>query len=183
MIETSPLRNARSRRAARLCALLAAAASLAAPRPSVIGPKGALVSPVIVVNESPSAPRGLYVRVDAPLRRGIFATIPAQRVAGAYLRARGARDIGVRLLKRIAALHGDVVCASGSVVTRNHHIFATRAARDHAGRTLPSWSGCRRLGADQVFLMGDTPDSFDSRYWGPASTAAIDGIWRPLWIS
>ena len=29
-----------------------------------------------------------------------------------------------------------------------------RLARDTAGRVLPSWDGCRTLGADEVFLLG-----------------------------
>ena len=55
-----------------------------------------------------------------------------------------------------------------------------RLAWDTAGRVLPSWDGCRTLAADEVFLLGDTADSFDSRYWGPVRTTAIDGVWRPL---
>lgn len=36
------------------------------------------------------------------------------------------------------------------------------------------------LAVDEVFLMGDTPDSFDSRYFGPVNTADIEGVWRPV---
>ena len=56
----------------------------------------------------------------------------------------------------------------------------TRAVSDGQGRPLPTWSGCVRLAANQVFLLGLTDDSFDSRYWGPISTDVIDGVWERI---
>ncbi|MGE0294633.1 MAG: S26 family signal peptidase [Hyphomonadaceae bacterium] len=37
--------------------------------------------------------------------------------------------------------------------------------------------GCRTLEADEVFLLGDTADSFDGRYWGPTRLQSISGVW------
>ncbi|MBY0565718.1 MAG: S26 family signal peptidase [Hyphomonadaceae bacterium] len=48
-----------------------------------------------------------------------------------------------------------------------------------SGVTLPTWTGCRTL-RDEVFLLGDTPDSFDGRYWGPTSVELIEGAWRAI---
>lgn len=66
---------------------------------------------------------------------------------------------------------------------------AHRAARGGAGddahaddghAALVGWRGCRILGADEVLLLGDTPDSFDGRYWGPINVRLIEGVWRRL---
>jgi len=38
---------------------------------------------------------------------------------------------------------------------------------------MPSWQGCVTLADDQFFLIGDHPDSFDSRYLGPVHRALI----------
>ena len=57
---------------------------------------------------------------------------------------------------------------------------ATRIERDIEGRTLPSWDGCRRLGGGELFLLGDTVDSFDGRYWGPVTMNLIEGVWIPI---
>jgi type IV secretory pathway protease TraF len=45
---------------------------------------------------------------------------------------------------------------------------------------LPAWSGCVTLDRDHVLLLGDTPDSFDGRYWGPTPIERIEGVWRPM---
>lgn len=41
---------------------------------------------------------------------------------------------------------------------------------------------CRGLLApDERLLLGDTPDSLDSRYFGPVATARIEGVYREAW--
>ena len=98
----------------------------------------------------------------------------------AYARARDFTDRTDRFIKRVAATGGTQVCAEGDRVTVPGRGAVARLTRDTAGRVLPSWDGCRTLGADEVFLLGDTAYSFDSRYWGPVRISAIDGVWRPL---
>ena len=54
---------------------------------------------------------------------------------------------------------------------------------DRWGRPLPSWSQCRRLRPGELFLLSVTnPASFDSRYFGPVSVAAVIGVARPVWL-
>ena len=49
---------------------------------------------------------------------------------------------------------------------------------DRTGAALPVWRGCRRLAPDERFLLGDTPGSFDSRYFGPVRTRDLEGVFR-----
>ena len=51
-------------------------------------------------------------------------------------------------------------------------------ARDRTGVALPAWRGCRRLAPDERLLLGDTPASLDSRYFGPVRIAQIEGFYR-----
>jgi conjugative transfer signal peptidase TraF len=134
----------------------------------------------LLYNHTPSVPPGWYMRSADVIALGAFVTVRAQDVAPDYAAARSFADRGDRFIKRIAASYGDSVCAEGETIRINDRTVAHRAVQDNQGRALPHWSGCRTLSADEVFLMGDTPDSFDSRYFGPVSAADIEGVWRPV---
>jgi conjugative transfer signal peptidase TraF len=134
----------------------------------------------ILYNPSHSIPPGFYARAEAPVEAGAIVTVRTIDVAGAYAIARDFADPGDRFIKRVAAARGQVVCARGTEISIDAMMVARRAERDSVGRLLPTWSGCRTLSGDEVFLLGDTPDSFDGRYWGPVSLALIEGVWRPL---
>src|SRR3546814_18198135 len=89
---------------------------------------------------------------------------------------RGYLPDGVPLVKRIAALEGDRVCALDDAVSVNGRVAAKRQARDRLGRPLPRWTGCHVLADDELFLlMADVPSSFDGRFFGPVLRAAILG--------
>lgn len=134
----------------------------------------------ILFNPSPSVPSGFYLRSDDAVVHGATVTVRAADVAPDYAALRDFTDAGDRFIKRVAAAGGDEVCASGDEVSINDAIVARREARDAAGRALPTWSGCRILSMDELLLLGDTPDSFDGRYWGPISRRLIEGVWRPI---
>lgn len=135
--------------------------------------------PVVLINESPSLPRGFY------LRTGRSAIVPGDIVATrqppqarAYLAALG-MPAETRLLKRVAAVAGARVCASsGALRWPGGAVRVLR--RDRRGAALPSWSGCRSLSAGELLLLGDTPTSFDSRYFGPVSGGAVVGVYRKV---
>ncbi len=135
------------------------------------------LSDVVIYNASPSMPQGIYVRMHSPIVRHSIVTVRARDVALNYAAARRFTDADDRFLKRVAALDGDVVCAFGPRVTINHELTLQRRTMDNVGRALPTWSGCRRLNG-QIFLIGDTADSFDGRYWGPVASELVEGVWR-----
>ncbi|HEX4711107.1 S26 family signal peptidase [Phenylobacterium sp.] len=130
-----------------------------------------------VINESPSLPRGLYLRAPgAALEPGAVVAISQPAAARRYLAGLGMPS-QVRLLKRVAAAGGDAVCAApGRVSTPGRTLPVP--ARDRRGEALPAWRGCRALTADELFLLGDTPNSFDSRYFGPVNRATVQGVYR-----
>lgn len=75
------------------------------------------------------------------------------------------------LLKRVVAASGDrvVVDVAGVSVNGERLLFSSpkRFARD--GSPLPSAEGVHILGSGEVWVAGEHPDSFDSRYFGPVS--------------
>lgn len=133
--------------------------------------------PLIIYNPSPSVPRGFYVRVARAPQTGDFVTIASVDAAANYVALRGFADPTDRFIKRIAAASGQTVCAEGESVLIDGRLAAVRRSRDSEGRALPAWSGCRTLETDEVFLLGDTADSFDGRYWGPTRLQSVSGVW------
>ena len=94
---------------------------------------------------------------------------------------RGYLRFGTPVVKRVAAIEGQVACASGEIIRVDHSDVATALLHDRQGRPLSAWRGCRQL-ADEVFLLGDrSRASFDSRHFGPVARSAIIGRVEPLW--
>ena len=135
---------------------------------------------LVLYNATPSMPTGLYQRAKQTIAVGAIVTVRAVDVAPDYAAARSFTKPGNRFLKRIAATTGDVVCAYGPNVWINGEALSERQSYDSSGRTLPTWSGCLTLSRAEVLLLGETPDSFDGRYWGPTPVSRIEGVWRRL---
>lgn len=130
-----------------------------------------------LVNESPSLPRGLYIRAaGAAPKAGDVVAVPQPPAARPYLASLG-MPADVKLIKRVAAEAGDLVCAEDGAVALPGRVLRVRD-RDRRGQPLPAWRGCRRLAAGEVFLVGDTPSSFDSRYFGPVRREQVVGVFR-----
>jgi type IV secretory pathway protease TraF len=67
-------------------------------------------------------------------------------------------------------------------VTINGRIAARARTLDAEGRSLPAWSGCFKLGANEIFVLSAVPDSFDSRYMGHIDRADVVGFALPIWV-
>jgi type IV secretory pathway protease TraF len=77
-----------------------------------------------------------------------------------------------------------MVCRAGTAITIDGRDVGAAQERDHGGRPLPVWQGCRVIGEDEVFLMNpDEPASLDGRYFGPIPVSSIAGRAEPLWTS
>lgn len=140
--------------------------------------------PRLIWNASASAPIGLYwVSPGAAPGRGDMVVAWPPAAARRLAARRHYLPAGVPLVKRVAAIAGDRICAVGRVVTVNGRPVAARRAADAAGRPLPAWTGCVRLGPGMVLLlMRATPDSFDGRYFGPSQARDIIGRASPSWL-
>jgi conjugative transfer signal peptidase TraF len=139
-------------------------------------------APVLVWNASPSVPIGLYrLTSRGPLTEEL-AVIRLPESLRILAETRGYLRKGALLIKAVAAAAGDTVCRHDALVTVNGRIVARASTVDAAGRSLPAWSGCFRLAADQIFVLSADPDSFDSRYMGPIDRAHIVGIAQPVWV-
>ena len=139
--------------------------------------------PQLMWNATSSVPIGLYRLVPpADPRIGDLVVVAPPPHLAALLSARGLLPSGVPLLKPVAALPGATVCRRGGMVTIDGVGIGMARERDPLGRPLPRWSGCRHLGADELFVMNaKVPGSFDGRYFGPTRRADILARAEPLW--
>ncbi len=137
--------------------------------------------PPVILNETPSMAKGAYVRVGEvdDLKSGDIIAMPMNGAARNYLVKKLGYPKDTMLIKRVAGLSGDFVCRQDNVVTINKRaIFA--AHTDRHGNPLAAWSGCRTLSTNEVFILGDHPASFDSRFLGPVSQGELAGIYRAV---
>lgn len=139
-------------------------------------------SPRIIWNASASAPIGLY-SVSPGVAAGpgdwVIARVPEP--SRALAARRHYLPANVPLVKRVAAVAGDDVCAIEQEIFINGRWAAARRTADAKGRAMPMWSGCVRLRGRQLFLLMDNPASFDGRYFGVTGGAEIIGKARLLW--
>lgn len=132
---------------------------------------------VVLFNHSPSVPVGFYIRESGDPARGMFVTVRARDVAPIEAAAHHYDDEGDRFIKRLAAAAGQHVCSDGRMLSVDG---VTVAAVQNRPGAPQGWVGCRTLAPSEILLLGDSPDSFDGRYWGPIAVDLIEGVWRPL---
>ena len=171
--------RARRRRCARTVTLVTMAVAVIG-----IGTVAAVdPTPRLMWNGSASAPLGLYrIERATTLARGDFVLVHPPEDARKLAVERGYIPAGVPLVKRIAAVAGDSVCAESGRMSVNGAPVAEALTVDSLGRSLTPWRGCRVLDHDEfLVLMVGVAASFDSRYFGPIMRADIVGKAVPLW--
>lgn len=137
--------------------------------------------PRLVYNASDSVPVGWYLISPAnSLASGDLVLVRLPPEASSLAALRGYLPANVPLLKTVAAIAPQRVCVQGSQVRIDGVLVARRLRWDRQGRAMPTWQACRRLVGDELFLLSSNPASFDSRYFGPVSAAAVLGVAQPL---
>ena len=140
-------------------------------------------APRLIWNASASVPIGLYaVHPSGGLHVDELLVVMPPEPLATFLDERRYLPQGVPLLKHVLALPGQTICRSDRTITVDGVTMGDALDRDHLGRPLPKWDGCRTIHTGEVFLMNPTvPDSLDGRYFGPLPTTAIVARAVPLW--
>lgn len=170
---------AKRRRRRRLVAIAALIGCIAAPLAATM----LWEPPVLFVwNASASAPVGLYrLGAGGPIRRGDMVVAWTPQRARSLAASRRYVPANVPLVKRVAAVGGDRVCAFGADISINGNRAAVRHRLDPAGRVMPRWTGCRLLSGGEYLLLMDNPISFDGRYFGVTDSSDIVRRAELLW--
>jgi len=134
---------------------------------------------VLAINPTDSLPRGLYMRVDAPIAVGAIVEFKTPEI----VRANVAGHFEY-LLKPIVAAPGDRVDTTSDEVVINGIAVAnsTIMTTDSRGRSVPQWRENRILGPDELFVLSTRiPNSVDSRYFGPIHRRQVANVRRCVW--
>jgi len=139
--------------------------------------------PILIWNASASVPIGLYyVKPEERLEVTDLVVVTPPEPVARFLAERDYLPRGVPLLKRILALPGQTACRIRLAIMIDGVVMSFARERDHRGRPLPDWQGCRLIAEGEVFLMNwQSADSLDGRYFGPLPAALILGRAAPLW--
>src|SRR3954447_13959196 len=132
-----------------------------------------LAPPLVLRDTSDSVAPGLYVYAGA-------ARAPSR---GAYVALKDPPHFDLPwLLKRVEGVAGDRYCWDPAAGT--HRLGGRPMPPPDPGAAalgIPVWEGCATLGPGQVVGYGRSPDSYDSRYFGPVDTGRLWGVYRPVW--
>ena len=163
--------------AARRRLLLVRAAGLAAALAAWFAVEGwgrLGLPPLLLANPSPSLPLGLYAYAHGlPAARGEIVM---------WAHPPGYTLLGGRVLKRVVGVAGDTYCWDPELGTQRLNGTPMPAPlRGAVGAGLEPWKGCQRLGPGQVVGYGDSPGSWDSRFFGVVAESDLAGVYVHVW--
>ena len=135
-------------------------------------------APRLLYNPCESAPIGWY-KVE-PLKIAKRGDLVASRLPGhaeSLAATRGYLPADIPVIKTVWAVVGDRVCVDAGVLTVAGQPPLPLLGQDRSGRPLPVWTqGCTSLRLGEILLISnETPESFDSRYFGPVSLSHVIG--------
>jgi type IV secretory pathway protease TraF len=131
--------------------------------------------PLVIWNASNSVPIGWYFVAKRQPNLGEIAVIRPPEWVKIYAASRGYLPLHTQLLKPVRAIEMSFVCRFGRYVFIDGKLVAKTKIFDTNHRMLPVWKGCRTLKFDEIFVLGQHRDSFDSRYFGPINRNQVLG--------
>jgi conjugative transfer signal peptidase TraF len=142
------------------------------------------------VNASQSMPRGLWLVWKTPgipyhVGDVVTACPPLDGWQRRYVYSGSCPTQLEPMLKPIVAVEGDRVTVSADGISVNGATIVDSFPLnlDGSGRLLVSYpEGNYTVRPGQVWLVVPLGYSFDSRYFGPVSTADIQGRAKPVWV-
>ena len=82
---------------------------------------------------------------------------------------------GIPLMKIVVAIPGDTIVVRNDIVYVNGEVWARLFMRKTLGKPEGFFDRSIFIGEGEYAVMGVTPSSYDSRYWGTITKDAIHG--------
>jgi len=84
----------------------------------------------------------------------------------------------ISIIKRVACIEGDTLTIRDREYYCNGKYLGLAKEKNIKGQPTNPWKEEGQIGKGWAFVIGDSPDSYDSRYYGPIS---LDRIKEQLW--
>lgn len=137
---------------------------------------------IVYYNNTPSTPRGIYIRVPMLwLQRGDYVIYEPYEAVWDIASERGWCKYGTPFLKRVRGLVGDKYSTDlkdGFYV--NNKYFGSIIAIDGQGRLMPMHLGEYYVPPEEFLPVGESNASFDGRYTGTVARKNIRAKVVPL---
>jgi conjugative transfer signal peptidase TraF len=144
------------------------------------------------INTTHSIPAGVYLEISDPIRKNsyvIFCPPPSDLFdvvkERRYIRPGFCKNGYGYMMKKVAATEGDLISINDEGVYVNKKCVPNSKpiAVDENNRSLPHYRMSNyRLKKSEALLLGETPISFDARYFGPIDISNVQSVIRPLFI-
>jgi conjugative transfer signal peptidase TraF len=140
-------------------------------------------------NWSESMPKGLWREqaLKGPVERGniMLVCLPPTEFFKRYIAPGNCKNGMEPLIKAVVAVPGDTIefTPIGAIVNNVYFYLTPPLQSDHTGQTLLPYSfGTYTVDVDEMILLSDySPNSFDSRYFGPVKVDTIIARAIPIW--
>ncbi|MBE1301830.1 MAG: signal peptidase I [Alteromonadaceae bacterium] len=96
-----------------------------------------------------------------------------------YHKDAGPLSVGDKVIKKVAATGNDIVQLEQGELSVNGEPVATKPMQRMLaalGLSDALLTQHKILPSDEIFVTGETENSFDSRYWGTIKSSAIQGV-------
>lgn len=124
---------------------------------------------IFFINRTESMPRGIYLKqAQATLKLGDIVVFYFDEFKG-------------DLVKHVAAMAPSEFCIDEDAVLWIDGSPVALINIEKYPSKKPNQSQCQRLMADEILVIGEHPDSYDSRYFGPIKLKQIIAQVELLW--
>ncbi|MCC5942432.1 MAG: conjugative transfer signal peptidase TraF [Balneolaceae bacterium] len=134
----------------------------------------------LAFNLSESIPKGVYLQsIIENFERGDLVLFYSEKADKLGVH-RGYKRSGALLGKRIVALPGDTIKLGHIVCINGRVVGEPVLTKDTAGRSLTPFTYQGVVPKGQLFVLGETENSFDSRYYGLIRKEEVTRKLKPL---
>lgn len=136
----------------------------------------------IAINISESLPVGIYLQKGSEdVKRGDIVLFYSTRI-NQDAAERGYIRKGSKLGKRVVAIEGDHLQTGKKTIIKGQVISTKIQLKDSQNRPMEIFEYQGKVPPGHIFVIGDTPGSYDSRYYGFVQKSDIQKKLKPIFV-